>query len=445
MFFRSQLVVSLTLALATLLPPTRSSSLERRDPQGTSGGDYPQGDPFTTPDVACPHDQLTTGGNQVAVWWGENPNLSLQDVCNDYSYDIVNIVFITSFNWQQTGFPSMYLGPWAKPTTAAQEAQNATGLVDAAYLAAAVETCQQNNKTVLLTIGGAASKSNVTFNSTDDAAAAAKTLWNLFLGGQDYPDIRPFGPNVKFDGFDLDNQSGSSAYYADFVHYLKGYFETDGSKTYHMAATTRCGFPNPSLDLQTSWQLDYLYVVEFGNSSCESQGTGEANGAALNESLSYWMNSAYGSGTQVFLALPGSPAAVPADDSAAYVSGDNDVSDLYVLVMDTKLQYKCWNVFGGVALWDAFFASKNAYYQQVVSRTVDLQVQYDTWSPQSGEGPSGGTNPDDPDPGEGPFGGTNPDDPDPGEPGFDPPPPPPLQGGEPDNAPPGSDGGDSGE
>ena len=53
-----------------------------------------------------------------------------------------------------------------------------------------IKSCQQKGKKVLISLGGATGQ-----NEPQDSQASilAKNLWNLFLGGKETPDIRPFG------------------------------------------------------------------------------------------------------------------------------------------------------------------------------------------------------------------------------------------------------------
>ena len=50
--------------------------------------------------------------------------------------------------------------------------------------------CQKAGKKVLISLGGATGNNDLT---DDQAQVLAKNLWDLFLGGQGRPDIRPFG------------------------------------------------------------------------------------------------------------------------------------------------------------------------------------------------------------------------------------------------------------
>ena len=53
-----------------------------------------------------------------------------------------------------------------------------------------IKECQRNGKKVLIAIGGP--RGSGTFNGEAQAEKFAENIWNLFLGGQDLPDMRPF-------------------------------------------------------------------------------------------------------------------------------------------------------------------------------------------------------------------------------------------------------------
>jgi chitinase len=140
-------------------------------------------------------------GNRLTVYWGaEDDTTTLMDVCNDDSYDIVNLAFLAYF-FSDGGYPGLSLSGLYGPSQAQSDA-GATALQDGAPLVDSISTCQSNGKLVLLSLGGAQGYADVTLTGDDQGEQIATTLWNLFLGGSDESDLRPFG-DVKLDGFDL--------------------------------------------------------------------------------------------------------------------------------------------------------------------------------------------------------------------------------------------------
>jgi chitinase len=140
-------------------------------------------------------------GKRLTVYWGaEDNSLSLASVCADDSYDIVNLAFLAYFHGPG-GYPTLSI-QGLYDQTAAQTAAGATGLTDGSSLVSTIETCQAAGKLVLLSMGGAQGYADVTLSSDEDAQTIANQVWNLFLGGTDDSDLRPFG-SLKLDGVDL--------------------------------------------------------------------------------------------------------------------------------------------------------------------------------------------------------------------------------------------------
>ena len=54
-----------------------------------------------------------------------------------------------------------------------------------------IRTCQQSGKKIVIAIGGPDSQSS--FESESQGERFAENIWDLFLGGDEEPDIRPFG------------------------------------------------------------------------------------------------------------------------------------------------------------------------------------------------------------------------------------------------------------
>lgn len=143
--------------------------------------------------------RAASDGAKLTIYWGaEDDSTTLMDVCNDDSYDIVNLAFVNAF-FSDGGYPALSLSTLDGPSQAQSDA-GATALQDASSLVSAVQACQDAGKLVLMSLGGA--DADVTLQSDDQGEQIADTLWNLFLGGTDDADLRPFG-DLKLDGFDL--------------------------------------------------------------------------------------------------------------------------------------------------------------------------------------------------------------------------------------------------
>jgi chitinase len=152
---------------------------------------------------AVPHHikRAAADGMKLTVYWGaEDDTTTLADVCNDSSYEIVNLAFLNYFV-SGGGYPSMSIGSLPGPS-AAQSAAGATGLQDGSSLVSAIKACQSSGKLVILSLGGAQGYADVTLTSDSQGQQIANTLWNLFLGGTEDSTLRPFG-SLKLDGVDI--------------------------------------------------------------------------------------------------------------------------------------------------------------------------------------------------------------------------------------------------
>jgi chitinase len=110
----------------------------------------------------------------------------------------VNLAFLDTF-FGAGGWPQISISGLDNPSQAQQSA-GATGLKDGSGLVDAIQQCQSAGKLVILSLGGAGAA--VTLQSDSDGEKIADTIWNLFGGGTENSELRPFG-DIKLDGFDL--------------------------------------------------------------------------------------------------------------------------------------------------------------------------------------------------------------------------------------------------
>lgn len=142
-----------------------------------------------------------SNATKLTVYWGaQDDTTTLDDVCSDSSYDIVNLAFLTHF-FADGGYPRLRISTLNGPS-AAQKNAGATALQDGTSLVSAITACKSNGKLVLLSMGGANDYSDVKLNNDAQGQQIADTVWNLFLGGTNNPELRPFG-SLKLDGVDF--------------------------------------------------------------------------------------------------------------------------------------------------------------------------------------------------------------------------------------------------
>ena len=142
--------------------------------------------------------------DNVAVYYGQSAattQVKLTDLCSDKDVDIVILAFLTTFAGPG-GYPTVnFGGACGGSASPAQTAKGATGLLSCPDLGSEIKTCQSAGKKVMLSLGGADASS--AFTSDDQATKFATQIWNLFGAGKGEDDLRPFGPGVTVDGFDI--------------------------------------------------------------------------------------------------------------------------------------------------------------------------------------------------------------------------------------------------
>lgn len=158
------------------------------------------------------HKPRGAGGKLVVYWGAEDSSTTLDNVCSDSSYDIVNLAFLSYF-FKDGGYPELSISTLGGPSEA-QRAAGATSLQDGSSLVPAIQKCQQNGKLVILSMGGAQGYADVTLQSDAQGEQIAQTVWDLFLGGTNNASLRPFG-SVKLDGVDLGKRTSIS-----IVHFM---------------------------------------------------------------------------------------------------------------------------------------------------------------------------------------------------------------------------------
>lgn len=142
--------------------------------------------------------------SNVAVYYGQSPTTgqtTLGTLCKDTNTDIVILAFLGTF-FGPGGYPSVNFGPACGGQTQAMKDAGATGLLYCSALAADITTCQSMGKKIMLSLGG--STGNTSFPSDAKAKTFATQVWDLFGAGTgEKAGLRPFGPNVILDGFDI--------------------------------------------------------------------------------------------------------------------------------------------------------------------------------------------------------------------------------------------------
>ena len=276
--------------------------------------------------------------SNVAVYYGQSGatgEVSLGSLCQDSSVDIVVLAFLTTF-FGPAGMPSINLGSSCGGQTSQMASMGATGLMSCPTLASQITTCQNVGKKVLLSLGGSLATS--AFSSDDQATQFASTIWNLFGAGTGVDAaLRPFG-SVKVDGFDVDNEDHSTAFYSTFVSALRKNLDSDSSKTYYISAAPQCPRPDASIPLDAMQTMDFIFVQFYNNGDCNIGQPGfDASFKAWSADLS-----ANGKGPRLFIGAPGCSSCA----GSGYVEPGQVQS-----VLEGAIGAGVGNL-GGVMLWD---------------------------------------------------------------------------------------------
>ncbi len=205
-----------------------------------------------TPELQAKTFNLHNKTNYVVYWGSTNNEGTLSDYCNDNIYDVIILAFAAVLD--ADGVPQLYLDGC--------NGQNCSSLISQ------VQSCQNNGKTIMLSVGGGAGY--YILKSDDYAKKVAEHLWNMFLNGTG--ETRPFGEGVVLDGVDFDIEAGtkeSNPYWVTLINELRTLTKADTSKYYYMSGAPQCVLPDAwsvafirSSKLQ--FQMCYFYSSRFG-------------------------------------------------------------------------------------------------------------------------------------------------------------------------------------
>ncbi|CAO1605532.1 hypothetical protein XANCAGTX0491_009048 [Xanthoria calcicola] len=276
--------------------------------------------------------------NSVAVYYGQSPatsQMTLAQMCQDENVDIVILAFLTTF-FGAGGYPGVNLGAACGGSSQKMQAAGASGLLSCPTMEDDIKTCQSLGKKILLSLGGA--QATTAFSSDTQAAEFATKLWNLFgAGAGESAEMRPFGRAV-LDGFDIDNEDHSTAFYNTFTAALRAAMNADASKRYYLSAAPQCPRPDASIPLEAMQAMDFVFVQFYNNGDCN---IGQPGFAA---SLKAWSQdlAARGAGPKLYVGAPGCAACA----GSGYLEAEQMKG-----VIEGAMAAGLSN-FGGVMLWD---------------------------------------------------------------------------------------------
>ncbi|KAH8750156.1 glycoside hydrolase superfamily [Diaporthe sp. PMI_573] len=312
--------------------------------------------------------------SSVNVYWGQQGNGELATACQDPSVDYITLGFvnISPENGGPTEYPGTNFGAhcWAEKYSV--DGHTSELLTTCPSLTPGIAVCQGLGKKVLLSIGGVYSAySNYTVSTPMNGVAFAEFVWGAFGPyAEDWAGKpRPFDNGDQHnavDGFDFDLESSSAGDegYAAMINTLRGLIAVSGRDDIITAA------PQCPLDewqtmtyLLENVQFDRLWIQFYNNPQCSLlQADGTPNPGFNYAAWEKYLANTPSKDAKLHIGLPGSADAA----GSGYV--DASVASTYLC------QYGDYPMFGGVMVWDQWFAAQNtidgASYNQVLYESM---------------------------------------------------------------------------
>ncbi|KAM7195800.1 endochitinase 33 [Naviculisporaceae sp. PSN 640] len=305
---------------------------------------------------------FTTGSDNVVIYWGQNSagqaqsQQRLATYCSNTNLDVIPLAFLHSIkNPTLLNFASAS----DKCTTFP-----GTQLLKCPEIEADIKACQNQGKTIILSIGGA-TYTEGGFSSAAEAQQWANTLWAMFGPQQSGSNVnRPFGSAV-IDGFDIDVEA-SAANLVAFAGQLRVNLDsaTTNTKKYILAAAPQCPFPDHANQaMLDAVKFDYV-AVQFYNNYCGAQSYVPGAPSQNNFNFETWDNwaktTSKNPNVKILLGVPGSPTAA----GGGYVSGSQ---------LTSVINYsKRYSSFGGVMVWDMSQVFNNNGFLDTVVSALDI-------------------------------------------------------------------------
>lgn len=319
---------------------------------------------------------------------GQGPNQKrLNEYCADDSIDVIILSFVHLFPQQANGYPGIdfgnqcYAETFPGPGYNGHNTPSNNRLLKCPNLQRDLYICRQvNTKKIILSLGGGTG--GYQLNGASDGSNFATQLWSMFGPRQDawvqrgLP--RPFDyNNVGFsvDGFDLDiehSSSDASAGYKALVTKLRSLYATVPLGTFYLTASPQCVVPDPNMkDMLAATTFDMIFIQFYNTPQCSARRwadanpgykPGDASAATAGftfDAWSTWLAGTSSKDARLYVGLPGSAAAANPGNDLSVAQASNLANAYY-----------CRANFGGVAVWEATYASANVaggknFYQNI--------------------------------------------------------------------------------
>ncbi|KAJ7906520.1 glycoside hydrolase family 18 protein [Mycena leptocephala] len=280
--------------------------------------------------------------------------------CQDSNVNAIPIAFVDVF-FGSGGVPVINLANSCDNGTFP-----GTELLDCSGMSGQIQSCQQNDILVTISLGGG--NSEVGFTSDIEAEDFAETIWNTFLGGES--DTRPFGSAV-LDGVDLDIEQGPPLGYAAFVSRIEE-LSSNSTRKYYISAAPQCQFPDAYVgQALNTVAFDMVYGItshdrlpEFIQPCFQFYNNAECGIGTSNFNFNQWdawaKNQSQNPDVKVYIGAAASESAA----ESGYVNG----SVLEEVATQTQ---RAFTSFGGVMFWDMSQAYANGDYHVGVKMALN--------------------------------------------------------------------------
>ena len=210
-----------------------------------------------------------------------------------------------------------------------------------------IKYCQDQGKTVLLSIGGASSNEKG-FDSEFEAKKNAEMVWKMFGPKASFnTEYRPFG-DTAVDGFDFETKKPVPQIEVFAGHLRELMNKADGE--YFLTAAPQCPFMDKNMaNLLEQVSLDAVFVQFYNHPECDvnSFASGHKNSFNFREWDSWARSTAANKNVKVLVGAPASP------DATRSGYADNDK-------LNSVIKYsKQYSTLGGLMFWDATHLNKN--------------------------------------------------------------------------------------
>ncbi|KAL7621316.1 Chitinase 2 [Parahypoxylon ruwenzoriense] len=308
---------------------------------------------------------------KLNTYWGQagDSSYGLGQYCDSESIDYITLGFVNNSpeNGNGTGYPGTNFAAHCAADVYVKDGRNSKLLSGCSFIKDDIKYCQSLGKKVLLSIGGVYSTSNnYSISSVQNGLEFADFLYNAFgpfKEGYDGP--RPFDRSATdhtcLDGFDFDIEYtfDDQQPYISIVNHLRELIRGD-QETMILSAAPQCPQADQYFQMKSilqQAQFDKLFIQFYNNPLCDATTDIGFNYNDWEDFVIGGINDA----AELFIGLPGSPAATLLGNG--YITPKR--------AKQIVCEYKTKNHFGGVMLWDAYYAGTNVdavgrtYYDSV--------------------------------------------------------------------------------